>query len=77
MNENETLTGIERHLEANRPVPSAAFRGELRRRLLVSSGALKTTPPHLRLLIATYAGSGAVLLLVAAVGVAGAGPLAS
>lgn len=75
--QDEDLTGIERHLEANRPVPSAAFRGALRRHLLLGSGAVETAPRHLRLLIATYAGSGLTLLLVAAAGVSGAGPLAS
>ena len=66
---------IEERLAAERPVPRAGFRAEMRAHLL---GSLRETPPRrLRLLIATYAGSGAALLVVAAIGVAGVGPLAS
>jgi hypothetical protein len=66
---------IERLLEDNRPVPAAAFRGELRRHLL--RGAAASPPRRLRLLIAAYAGSGLALVAIAAIGVAGAGPLAA
>ena len=66
---------IEERLAAERPVPRAGFRAEMRTQLLDS---LRKAPPRrLRLLIATYAGSGAALLVIAAVGVAGVGPLGS
>jgi len=64
---------LEHRLEASRPVPRAAFRGELRRRLLQNRAPAR--PPRLRLMIAAYAGSGFALLAIAAIGVAGAGPL--
>lgn len=63
-------------LASSRPVPSAAFRGALRRHLMASS-ARPTRPARLRLLIASYAGAGSFLLAVAAWGAAGAGPLAA
>ena len=75
MDERDDMTQLEHRLEAARPVPTAAFRGELRRRLLDRVG--HSPPARLRLLIAAYGGGGAMLLLVAAVGVAGAGPLAA
>jgi hypothetical protein len=65
---------LEARLRAERPLPSAAFRGDLRRALLDSPHASR--PRRLRLLVTAYAGSGLALLLVAAVGLAGAGPLA-
>jgi hypothetical protein len=68
---------IQQRLVAERPVPRAGYRAELRAHLLASRGTADAPPQRLRLLIAAYAGSGAVLLIVAAIGVAGAGPLAS
>ena len=43
------------------------------------AGARERTsrPPRLRLMIAAYAGSGLVLLAIAAIGLAGGGPLAA
>lgn len=77
--EREALVRTAERLERNRPYPSPAFRGELRRSLLADrtprARARATGPASVRRLIAIYAGSGAALLLVAAVGVAGAGPL--
>lgn len=67
------LDAIARRLEAERPVPRAAFRGELRRQLL-ASGRPRTAPQRLRLLIGAYASGGTALLAVAAVGLAGLGP---
>jgi hypothetical protein len=61
--------------EAERPVPRAAFRGELRRSLLAGASRRQLAPPRLRLMVAALAGSGAVLLAIAAVGLAGVGPL--
>jgi hypothetical protein len=62
-------------LEAERPVPRAAFRGELRRSLLAGASRPQLAPPRLRLMVAALTGSGAVLLAIAAVGLAGVGPL--
>ena len=61
-------------LEHERPVPSAAFRGELRRRLLAGDIS-RSRPARLRLLIAGYAGTGSLLLLAGAASAAGIGPL--
>ena len=66
----------ERLLTTARPLPRAALRGDLRRRL---------DRPHeqpgferrQRLLIAAYAGSGGLLLAVVALGLAGVGPLSA
>lgn len=66
---------IEQMLQASRPVPHPGFRGELKRRLLAAGGLAR--PPRIRRLILAYAGSGALLLLVAAAGLAGAGPLSA
>jgi len=64
---------VERMLIEERPVPRGGFRAELRLSLLQDRAA--TPPRHLSLLIAAYTGSGAVLILVAALGVGGVGPL--
>lgn len=64
-------------LETERPVPGAAFRGDLRRRLLNLAGATAARPRRVRLLISAYATSGLGLLAIAAVGIAGAGPFAA
>jgi hypothetical protein len=70
--EREELLETARLLERTRPVPRPAFRGRLARHL--------HTPPtgseRVRLLIGAYAGSGLALLLLVAIGLAGAGPLA-
>ena len=68
---------LARRLQAERPVPRPAFRGELRRRLI---GELERRPAQVgrvRLLITAYAGSGAALLAIAVIGLAGFGPLAA
>ena len=70
----DELVGLAERLERERPVPAAAFRGELRRRLLLGVDA-RTRPSRLRLLIAGYAGAGSLLLLAGAASVAGVGPL--
>jgi hypothetical protein len=71
------LQPLVERLEAERPVPDAAFRGELRRRLLGRAGDARPAPARLRLLITAYGGAGSLLLVLAAVGVAGVGPLAA
>ena len=68
------LVSLARRLERERPVPTAAFRGALRRRLLRGS-APRARPARLRLLIVGYAAAGTLLLLAGAAGVAGVGPL--
>lgn len=78
--EIENDDGIERlahRLEAERPVPSAAFRGELRRLLLGRAERQASAPVRIRRLIFAYASSGTALLAVAAIGLAGVGPFAS
>ncbi|MDX6689260.1 MAG: hypothetical protein QOG15_717 [Solirubrobacteraceae bacterium] len=70
----EELIHLAERLEYERPVPTAAFRGALRRRLL-TGGAQHSRPARLRLLITGYASAGTALLLIGAVSVAGVGPL--
>lgn len=70
----EELVRLAERLERDRAVPSAAFRGTLRRKL-VAGGAAYSRPARLRLLIASYAGAGSALLLLGAVSAAGVGPL--
>ena len=69
------LIELAERLDRERPVPSAAFRGDLRRRLVAGSGAAHSRPARLRILIAGYATAGSVLLLAGAASVAGFGPL--
>ena len=70
---DELITLAER-LERERPVPAAGFRGDLRRRLL-AGGPSRSRPARLWVLIAGYASTGSLLLLVGAASVAGIGPL--
>lgn len=67
------LRPIEERLRAERPVPRAAFRAELRARLVEAP----RERPRIRRLILAYGTSGLALLAVATLGVAGAGPLAA
>ncbi len=71
--ERAELLETARLLEEHRPVPRPAFRGQLARRLRTRT----SSPYPVRRLIAAYAGSGFALLLVAAIGLAGVGPLAA
>ena len=66
----------ERLLERERPLPSAGFRSQVRASLY-GSGRVRTEwrPKRLRVLVAAYAGSGAALMAIAAIGLGGAGPL--
>jgi hypothetical protein len=72
----EELDPIVARLESERPVPRPAFRGELRRALLRNAEQRPAAPPRLRLMVAAFGSSGFALLAIAAVGLAGAGPLA-
>jgi hypothetical protein len=70
----EALIRLAERLDHERPLPSAAFRGALRRRLLAGEPS-HPRPTRLRLLITGYASAGSVLLLVGAASAAGFGPL--
>ncbi len=76
--EAKTLLGVGERLDRERPVPRPGFRGETGRYLSSEvESAPQARPRRLKLLIAGYAGSGLALLVVALIGVLGAGPLAS
>jgi hypothetical protein len=70
----DDVVQLAERLERERPVPSAAFRGDLRRHLL-AGGPRPARPARLRVLITGYAGAGAFLLLIGALSAAGTGPL--
>jgi IS5 family transposase len=76
--EAEAIDRIAERLLAERPAPRAAFRAALNARLLELAGSRGTAwrPRRLRALVAAYAGSGVALLAIAAIGLAGVGPLA-
>jgi hypothetical protein len=70
------LVRLAERLQRERPVPSAGFRGELRRRLLAEEPG-SARPRRLRALISSYAAMGTALLVIGALSAAGAGPLAA
>jgi hypothetical protein len=70
--EREELQRLASRLVAERPVPAAAFRGDLRRRIIVA----RPSGRRLQLRIASYLATGTALLAVAAFGVNDVGPLA-
>ena len=74
MSENRPIDDFEDKLFDQRPRPTPAFRSEVRSRLLTGA---KNRPAQVRALIFSYAAGGTLLLAVAALGLAGAGPLAS
>lgn len=76
--EVDALIALAERLRAERPVPRAAFRGDVRRRLDPARGVRtrRRRPARLRLLVSMYLGSGTALLLLAATGLAGGGPFA-
>lgn len=67
---------LERRLQHERPLPNPAFRGDLRRRLSRSE-TTRHGRARIRILCLAYACSGIVLLITAAAGVAGIGPLSA
>jgi hypothetical protein len=71
----EDLVALGSRLRDARPVPRAAFRGDLGRHLAARSSRRRLGITQLRALIATYAMTGLVLLSVGAVSAAGVGPL--
>jgi hypothetical protein len=74
--ERSRLTAMGERLERDRPLPRPAFRGDLRRSLMAARPGSRVAAgaSRWRVLVATYSGLGAVLLAVAAVGLAGVGP---
>jgi len=70
----EDLDRLGERLQHGRPLPRPAFRGDLRRRLM-ARGPGRPRPVRLRAQIAAFAGTGAFLLVLAAISAAGAGPL--
>jgi type VI protein secretion system component VasF len=68
------LERVARRLGDERPQLEAGFGDDLRRRLVRSRAAARG---RARLAVAAYAGCGLVLLAIAAVGLAGAGPFAA
>jgi hypothetical protein len=75
--EDQDITGISERLQNERPVPRAAFRGDLRRHLMVARPSRRSARQRVGVLIGAYAASGAVLLAIAAIGLAGVGPLSA
>jgi hypothetical protein len=75
--QSRQLAELARRLERERPLPRAGFRARLRAGLLRTAGERALVRGRLRVRVAAYAGSGLTLLAIAALGVAGAGPLAA
>jgi hypothetical protein len=73
----DELLPVAERLRASRPVPRAAWRGDLRRWLLSRAGAPRPRPAHLWARIGASFAAGTLLLSVAALGVGGAGPFAA
>jgi hypothetical protein len=71
--EVEGIDEIGRRLEAERPIPRAAFRAELQSSLVGARTPWR--PRRLGFSVAAYMASGFLLLAVAALGLSGAGPL--
>jgi hypothetical protein len=69
------VAALAERLQRSRPLPRPAFRGGLGRELAVHLERFRG--PRLRRLALVYALSGALLLGVAALSVAGVGPLAA
>jgi hypothetical protein len=74
--ERQALSRLADRLEHERPLPSPAFHGELRRLLIVPRRSA-TRARRYRALAVSYAGLGFLCLAVAAVGLAGTGPFAA
>lgn len=79
--QREDLIRLSERLEADRPIPSPGFRGNLRRKLLGTDSRPRRQPSavtaRFRLWAAGYTAIGTLCLAVAAVGLAGVGPFAS
>jgi hypothetical protein len=73
--ERRDLAGLGRQLAESRPVPRATFRSAVRSELLADSAGTAARS-RIAALVLGYAGSGALLLVVAAAGLVGVGPFA-
>ena len=73
--ERQALLSIAARLAEERPVPAAGLRSAIRARLLGVSG--HQSGSGVRALILAYGSTGAFLLALAAVGLAGIGPFAA
>jgi hypothetical protein len=60
--------GMGDRLRIGRPVPGAAFRGALSRRLAEQDPGYGPRPERLRLMVAGYLGAGGLLIALAALG---------
>lgn len=74
--EADDIDAVAERLLAVHPLPRPAFRACLRARLSELEGHPAWPQARLRAHVAAYAGSGSFLLAVAALGLAGIGPLA-
>lgn len=74
--ERDQLVLLALRLREDRPLPAASFRGNLLRGLK-HRGQRTSAPVTFRRLVVAYTSSGSLLLAVAAIGVAGAGPFAA
>lgn len=74
--EAEAIDRLGERLQAERQLPRPAFRSELRARLGELQHSRPWRPRRLKLAVAGYVCSGLLLLAVAAIGLAGAGPFA-
>jgi hypothetical protein len=70
--EDSHIGELAQRLTAERPVPAAAFRGDLRRMI----ASVPAQPRRLWFQAAMAAGSGAACFLVVGLGLLGAGPVA-
>jgi len=73
--EREALLALALKLVERRPVPRAGWRSAVRSGLL--HHGTPSSPAKIRALVFAYGSGGAVLLLVAAAGLAGIGPFAT
>jgi hypothetical protein len=77
-NESDALSELGKRLRHERPVPSAAFRSQVRTWLMIEGASrpgARSQGIWLRVAICAISGSG--LLLVVGIGTAGLGPFAS
>jgi hypothetical protein len=75
--QRDDIVRLSERLEADRPIPSPGFRGNLRRRLLGTSHQPSAATARFRLWAVSYTAAGTLCLVVTAIGLAGVGPFAS
>ena len=75
MDNGQHTEELAERLRRERPVPSAGFRGRLRRSLMDDAGRVAGRPDRLGLFVTAYGSSGIALLLFAILGLTGVGPL--